>query len=103
MNKPLVHIGRTPPPSFEQAKNRRQKVRAAGLDPNYWYPVEYSKRIKPGQVIEAVFWKRSVAVFRGQDGLLRAIENRCAHRQLKLSIGRVLASRNVSARWNKFV
>ena len=89
MNKPLVHIGRTPPPSFEQAKNRRQKVRAAGLDPNYWYPVEYSSRIKAGQVIEAVFWKRSVAVFRGQDGVLRAVENRCAHRQLKLSIGRV--------------
>lgn len=89
MNKPLVHIGRPPPPSFEQAKNRRQKVRAAGLDPNYWYPVEYSRAIKVGQVVEVVFWRRSVALFRGEDGQLRAVENRCAHRQLKLSIGQV--------------
>ena len=89
MNKPLVHIGRPPPPSFEQAKNRRQKVRAAGLDPNYWYPVEYSKAVKVGQVVEVMFWRRSVALFRGEDGQLRAVENRCAHRQLKLSIGQV--------------
>jgi len=26
------------PPSFEDAKNRRQRVRAAGMDPNHWYP-----------------------------------------------------------------
>ena len=29
-------------PSFEEAKNRRQKVRAAGMNPNFWYPVEYA-------------------------------------------------------------
>ncbi len=77
------------PPRFEQAKNTRQKARACGLDPNYWYAVEHSNRVKPGQVVEVVFWKRSIALFRGQDGVLRAVENRCAHRQLKLSIGTV--------------
>ncbi len=75
------------PPSFHEAKNRRQKARAAGLDPNYWYAVELSSRVKRGQVIEAMFWGRSIAVFRGADGRLRAMENRCAHRQLKLSEG----------------
>jgi len=89
MTSLVTRIGRPPPPSFEQAKNRRQKVRAAGLDPNYWYPVEYSKALRPGQVQEVVFWRRSVAVFRGEDGKVRAVDNRCAHRQLKLSIGHV--------------
>lgn len=78
-----------PPPSFEEAKNTRQKVRAAGMDPNYWYPAEWDHALKPGEVQEVVFWKRSIALFRGEDGQVRAIENRCAHRQLKLTTGHV--------------
>ena len=77
------------PPTFEQAKNHRQRVRAAGLSPDYWYPVEWDRNVKPGQVIDATFWNLSIAVFRGKNGTLHAIENRCAHRQLKLSLGQV--------------
>lgn len=78
-----------PPPSFEEARNRRQKARSAGMHPDYWYPVEYDRAIKKGQVVEVKFWKTSIAVYRGMDGVLRAMENRCAHRQLKLSLGQV--------------
>ncbi len=77
------------PPSFAEARNRRQKVRAAGMNPDYWYAVEYDRAIKPGQVKEVKFWGRSFAVYRGSDGNLRALENRCAHRQLKLTLGNV--------------
>ena len=76
-------------PSFGEAKNRRQKVRAAGMNPNYWYPVEYVETVGPGHVVEVTFWGKNFALFRGQDGRLRCIENRCAHRQLKLSAGEV--------------
>lgn len=78
-----------PPPPFEEAHTRRQKVRAAGLDPNYWYAVEESKALSPGEVIETSFLGQSIAVFRGEDGRVRAVENRCAHRHLKLSEGAV--------------
>lgn len=78
------------PPSFEEARTRRQKVRAAGMDPDYWYAVEQSSRLAKGQVIETKFWGRSIAVFRGQDGRVRAVENRCAHRQLKITNGQVV-------------
>jgi len=77
------------PPEFVEARNPRQKARAAGLDPDYWYAVEYDHAIKPGSVIEIRFWKKSIALYRGHDGKLRALENRCAHRQLKLSAGEV--------------
>ena len=77
------------PPLFEEAHNRRQKARAAGLSPDYWYAVEYDRAIKPGRAVEVKFWNRSVALFRGADGQLAAIENRCAHRQVKLSLGEV--------------
>ena len=50
-----------PPPSFSTAKNRRQKVRACGMDPNYWYAVEFDDAIKPGEVKAVKFWKRSIA------------------------------------------
>ncbi len=83
------------PPSFEDAKNKRQKVRSAGLDPNYWYAVEYDRVVKKSQVIEVKFWGTSVAVYRDDRGSLHAIENRCAHRQLKLSLGQVVGDRLV--------
>ncbi len=79
----------TPPPSFEDAGNLRQKVRAAGMDPNYWYAVEEEHRIKKEQVIEVMFWNESIALYRAANGELYALENRCAHRQIKLSIGSV--------------
>ena len=56
------------PPDFTEAQNRRQKVRAAGMDPDYWYPVAYDHEVRRGQVIEVKFWKRSIALYRGQDG-----------------------------------
>ena len=85
------------PPGFEDAGNLRQQARAAGMDPNYWYPVEELRRIKPETVIEVVFWKRSIALFRGKDGTFQAVEDRCAHRQLKLSLGDVQGCRLVCA------
>ena len=85
------------PPGFEAAGNLRQRARAAGLDPDYWYAVEEVRRIKPGTVIEIVFWKRSIALFRGADGSFHAVENRCAHRQIKLSLGEVQGCRLVCA------
>ena len=80
-------VGTEGPPTFEAAKNRRQKVRAAGLSPDYWYPVAWEKDLAPGQLIEVKFWGQSIAVYRDALGLLHAMENRCAHRQLKLTRG----------------
>ncbi|MET0341576.1 MAG: aromatic ring-hydroxylating dioxygenase subunit alpha [Polyangiales bacterium] len=77
------------PPSFEEATNLRQRARVAGLDPNYWYAALLSSELPRGTAKEVVFWRRSFAVFRGQDGALRCIENRCAHRNLKLTLGEV--------------
>jgi 4beta-methylsterol monooxygenase len=85
------------PPSFEEAKNRRQKARAAGLDPNYWYPVEYADAVAPGSVREIRFWDSCYALYRDQEGEFHVVENRCAHRQLRLSIGNVEGCKLVCA------
>ena len=83
------------PPEFAGASNLRQKARAAGLDPNYWYPVALDRGLAKGEVREVVFWKRSIALFRDEAGDVHAIENRCVHRQLKLSKGEVQGCRLV--------
>ena len=79
----------TPPSTFAEAGQRRQKARVAGLDPDYWYAVEREGAVPRGRVVEVKFWNRSIALFRGEDGRLRALENRCAHRHLPLSLGTV--------------
>jgi phenylpropionate dioxygenase-like ring-hydroxylating dioxygenase large terminal subunit len=76
-------------PSFAEARNLRQRARAAGLDPDHWYAVEYDAAIRPGQVTATRFLERPIALYRGADGRLRALEDRCAHRQLRLSLGEV--------------
>ena len=88
MTEQLLTLGRRPP-TFDEARNRRQKVRAAGMNPDYWYPAAWDHEVPRGKVIEVKFWGKSIALFRGADGVLRAVEDRCAHRQLKLSKGAV--------------
>jgi phenylpropionate dioxygenase-like ring-hydroxylating dioxygenase large terminal subunit len=84
-------------PNFEDARTRRQMARAAGLDPNHWYAVAHAAAVRPGKVVETRFLDRSIALFRGADGTLGAVENRCAHRQLKLSLGDVEGCKLVCA------
>ena len=77
------------PPSFLESKNRRQKARSAGMHPDYWYPAEKSERLKRGKAMGIKFWGRSIAIFRDHNGQVHAVEDRCAHRQVKLSLGQV--------------
>lgn len=72
-----------------------EQARRAGIDPNYWYAVERSSSLPPSAVMEVIFWGRSIALFRCSDGSLGAIANSCAHRRIKLSLGKVCADRLV--------
>ncbi|MCY4068694.1 MAG: aromatic ring-hydroxylating dioxygenase subunit alpha [Acidimicrobiaceae bacterium] len=89
MSKDVSTQNASAPPSLDEATNLRQQVRASGMDPNYWYAVEEARNVKPGQVVEVVFWKQPIALYRSEDGAFHALDNRCAHRQVKLSIGQV--------------
>jgi phenylpropionate dioxygenase-like ring-hydroxylating dioxygenase large terminal subunit len=79
----------TKPVSFDTAKTRRQQARTAGLHPDFWYAVEFDKALPIRGIIETRFWGRSIALFRGEDGQVRSVENSCLHRQVKLSLGEV--------------
>lgn len=74
---------------FVSARGIREKVRLSGMNPNYWYPAEWSRKLKKGQHGETKFWGHSIALFRDERGELAAVENRCPHRHLPLTMGKV--------------
>jgi phenylpropionate dioxygenase-like ring-hydroxylating dioxygenase large terminal subunit len=60
--------GRLVPPAFGEATNPRQRVRAAGLDPDHWYAAEYGRALSPGAERSTRFWGRPITLGRDPDG-----------------------------------
>jgi phenylpropionate dioxygenase-like ring-hydroxylating dioxygenase large terminal subunit len=62
-------------------------LRRVGTHPDHWYPLAWSDEIKPGKALACRFAGDPVVLFRGKSGQLFALEDRCAHRQVPLSLG----------------
>jgi phenylpropionate dioxygenase-like ring-hydroxylating dioxygenase large terminal subunit len=61
-------------------------VRQAGINPNYWYAVARSTEVTT-QPQAVQLWHQAIVVYRGESGQIFALEDRCPHRQVKLSDG----------------
>ena len=62
-------------------------LRRVGAHPDHWYPLAWSDELKPGKVIGRRFADQPIALYRGKDGQVVALEDRCAHRQVPLHLG----------------
>lgn len=64
-------------------------VRQLGINLNHWYVVALSTEVttKP---ISVTLWRQAIALYRDSTGKVHALEDRCPHRQVKLSHGRVI-------------
>jgi nitrite reductase/ring-hydroxylating ferredoxin subunit len=61
---------------------------------NQWIPVAVSQDIRPAENIVAGFaGAQEVALWRSQEGLVQAWENRCPHRGMRFTMGRILGGR----------
>ncbi len=60
------------PPSFEDARTRRQQVRAAGLSPDHWYAVEYERALGRGATRGTTFWGTPITLARDAAGAVHA-------------------------------
>lgn len=67
----------------------RTDLRRVGISPEHWYPVAWSREIKPGKSYAASFAGDPIVVVRPKAGPVFALEDRCAHRQVPLSKGLV--------------
>ncbi|GBQ99076.1 ring-hydroxylating dioxygenase ferredoxin subunit [Acetobacter nitrogenifigens DSM 23921 = NBRC 105050] len=66
-----------------------QDLRRIHCDPDFWYPVAWSRELRRGKVIATRYAGHPIALVRPDEGPVFALEDRCAHRQVPLSKGRV--------------
>lgn len=64
-------------------------LRRVGAHPDYWYPLAWSSSLKRGKSLACLLAGEPVVLYRGESGTVHALENRCAHRQVPLSMGLV--------------
>jgi renierapurpurin 18,18'-hydroxylase len=62
-------------------------LRRTGIDPDFWYPVALSADVRLNAAHATAFAGERIALYRGASGTVHALEDRCAHRQVPLSMG----------------
>jgi phenylpropionate dioxygenase-like ring-hydroxylating dioxygenase large terminal subunit len=64
-------------------------LRRVGSHPDHWYPLAWSHEVKAGKALAARFAGEPIVLVRTKAGAVFALEDRCAHRQVPLSVGLV--------------
>jgi phenylpropionate dioxygenase-like ring-hydroxylating dioxygenase large terminal subunit len=64
-------------------------IRKLGINLNHWYVVARSNELQ-NQPLAVTFWHQSIVLYRDDHGIVHALEDRCPHRQVKLSHGHVI-------------
>ena len=62
-------------------------LRRIGAHPDHWYPLAWSREVKPGRALGTRFAGEPIVLVRQEDGGVFALEDRCAHRQVPLHKG----------------
>lgn len=62
-------------------------LRKVGLNPNFWYPLAQAKDVKIEKPYAVSFAGNPIVLIRTKSNQLFALEDRCAHRQVPLSMG----------------
>ncbi|TAE52914.1 MAG: aromatic ring-hydroxylating dioxygenase subunit alpha [Nostocales cyanobacterium] len=66
-----------------------KNVRKLGINPNHWYVLARSNEVT-NKPISITIWRQNIAIYRDNSGNIHALEDRCPHRQVKLSHGQVI-------------
>lgn len=66
---------------------------------NAWYVAARSDQLKPGEVIKRVIMETDIVLFRGEGGKVGALVDKCPHKHLPLSLGKVKGN-NLTCRYH---
>lgn len=66
-------------------------LRRAGIDPDHWYGVARGSELETVALLPVTLWQREIVLFRDRGGAPVALEDRCPHRHVRLSHGRLVA------------
>lgn len=72
--------------STQQPKPKAQALRQLGINLNHWYVVAQSVELTD-QPLARTLWHQPIVLYRDSQGQAVAVEDRCPHRQVKLSEG----------------
>ncbi|GBF79825.1 aromatic ring-hydroxylating dioxygenase subunit alpha [Aphanothece sacrum] len=64
-------------------------IRTCGINLNHWYVVARNIEVT-AQPLEVLLWHDPIVLYRDEIGKVHGLENRCPHRQVKLSEGKVV-------------
>lgn len=67
---------------------QKSHIRQLEINLNHWYVVARSHEVKT-QPLGVTLWNQPIVLFRDRAGKIQALEDRCPHRQVKLSHGLV--------------
>jgi phenylpropionate dioxygenase-like ring-hydroxylating dioxygenase large terminal subunit len=68
-------------------------LRRIGIHPDHWYPVARAAHLKTSRTLAVRFAGERIVLARTEAGEVFALEDRCAHRQMPLSMGVVEGER----------
>ena len=72
---------------LDLAHSSSDDIRTCGINLNHWYVVARSTEVQ-NRPVGIVLWQQAIVLYRA--GGIQALEDRCPHRQVKLSHGRVV-------------
>ncbi|MBD3882697.1 aromatic ring-hydroxylating dioxygenase subunit alpha [Phormidium tenue FACHB-886] len=78
----------TEPDNGTHSAVQYRDTRRSPINPNYWYAVACSSELQANP-LSVTLWHQAIVLYRDSTGRVQALEDRCPHRQVKLSEGRV--------------
>jgi renierapurpurin 18,18'-hydroxylase len=66
-------------------------VRTCGINRDRWYVVARSSEVQE-RPVGVILWKQPIVLYRDATGTVRALEDRCPHRQVQLSAGQIVGN-----------
>lgn len=75
--------------TFVSSPNRTtHDIRTCGINLNHWYVVARSNEVTT-EPLGVTLWQEKIVLYRDTQGQVHALEDRCPHRQVQLSTGKV--------------
>lgn len=71
------------------ARRTEIDLRRVAIHPDHWYPLAWSHDLKRGKTLARSFAGEPIVLFRTGSGEAIALEDRCAHRQVPLHMGKI--------------
>ena len=68
----------------------KSDLRRTKINRNHWYVVARCSEVRVNQIISASLWGVDVAIYRDSNNKVFSLEDRCPHRNVRLSHGRIV-------------